>query len=730
MTHAAPGARAPADRREAVHGGVRVTAAAAAGFYGCLYGLDRPVMALYALFGAVAMGLLARIPGSGRQRAAVLLVTLPLGWVLVSAGTLLAVHTWSAVAGMAVVGFCLAFAAVAGPRAAGAAPGLQLLYILPSFPPYEPGTLWERLVGYTLGALLLTASERFLLPVPPPGATYRGLLADAAALAGTAAEQLSAVPPAGPQRGTTPDELAAAGERLRPSQVPPAERPASAARTDRALSHAAGAVRALLGQLAAMIRAAPPGAGRRPDPACAALLTAVADACARTASAARHPSAPSPYGAHSGDPPELRTAVERFQQARADSGAADGGRPPAEVLRRRTAVLAAAQTTRILAAAVDVARGGRRPRPLFPDSDLFSYADAGALALWRSRVQGHLTRSSVQFQNAVRITLGLCAARLVAGAFDIEHGFWVLLAVLTLGRSTAVETWSTVRSALLGTFAGALAAAVLIIGAGPSRPVYAALLAPVMLTAFAAGALFGPAWGQALFTLVVSVAFAQLAPVTWQLAETRLLDVVTGSVIGLACSLLAWPAGARRETVRSMGRLLHTTALLLEETTAEVLRPPADAEGPPPSTLAARHALRLAEASFAQYQSEPRSTAREGPHPDFHAVDVTARQILLGAHWLPYDICSRDGGPGPRSRTWARQTAAALAGTCTRLGDRLLADRPPKTPPPEPAEPAGPPDPDDPALPVLLDLDVWFTGVRSALAPALAAADRPYETRT
>ncbi|MCZ0984854.1 hypothetical protein O1M54_02460 [Streptomyces diastatochromogenes] len=35
---------------------------------------------------------------------------------------------------MFVVGFALAFSAIGGPRPAGAAPGLQLLYILPSFP--------------------------------------------------------------------------------------------------------------------------------------------------------------------------------------------------------------------------------------------------------------------------------------------------------------------------------------------------------------------------------------------------------------------------------------------------------------------------------------------------------------------------------------------------------------------------------------------------------------------
>ena len=47
----------------------RVTLVACLGFYLCEYVFDRPAMAPYALFGAVALGALSTIPGSPRQRA-------------------------------------------------------------------------------------------------------------------------------------------------------------------------------------------------------------------------------------------------------------------------------------------------------------------------------------------------------------------------------------------------------------------------------------------------------------------------------------------------------------------------------------------------------------------------------------------------------------------------------------------------------------------------------------
>ena len=78
-----------------------------------------------------------------RVRAAagrVMLRALPVGLVLVALGTMLAVHTWAAVVGMLAVGFVLAFAAVAGPRPAGAAPGLQLFYILACLPALRAGS--------------------------------------------------------------------------------------------------------------------------------------------------------------------------------------------------------------------------------------------------------------------------------------------------------------------------------------------------------------------------------------------------------------------------------------------------------------------------------------------------------------------------------------------------------------------------------------------------------------
>lgn len=702
-----------AERTEILHRSLRVSLAASAGFYPFLYWLHEPVLALYALFAPIALGLLSSIPGSGRQRAVVMLKALPVGLVLVALGTVLAVQTWAAVLGMLVVGFLLAFAAVAGPRPAGAAPGLQLFYILACFPPYEPQTLWLRLAGLVFGVVVLALCELFLLP-QAPGPTYRTALAEAVATAGgTLAGRIH----------LSPGDLRAAGARLRLSRFPPAERPAGPGRAARGLSQAGSGARRLLEQLAhltetgelrLLVRGNGPGPGaggaEDADTPSRSLLPQVASLCDETGAALR-------AGRPIPGPERMDEVIDAFQQTRvlqATRNPADV--PPVPVLRRQAAVLAVAESARILEISVRVGLDGRRSRPIEP-RELFWYAQAPAPQLWIRRFTGNMTLRSVQFQNAVRIALALAAARLVAGSLDLTHGFWVLLAVLTLSRTTVGQTWAAIRIAVAGNLVGAVAAGALLIGLGQHTEAYAALLAPGMLLAFALGPLLGIAWAQGLFTLVVAIAFAQIAPANWQLAEARIVDVVTGSAIGLLCAMLAWPAGARREVRRTMAELLHACNPLIRGTVAALTAvPPGSAPLPP--TQPALHRLRLAEAAYDQFRSEPAGS--RPAHADWHAVLIAAGQVLLGAHWLPrFDMPATALPPDAADR--ARAGAHAVADSTVRLACLCTGDQPPPevTTRSSPASPVGPP------LPALVDLDVWLRSLDAQFARIEAGLPDP-----
>ncbi|MFF8729255.1 FUSC family protein [Streptomyces sp. NPDC015171] len=628
-------ARLPAAYAASGRRALRVTLVAAAGFYPFRYGFDRPVAATYALFAVVALGGLARIPGTGRQRAAVMARLLPLCWVLVVVGTYLSVRTWSAVLGMLVVGFALAFAGVGGPRPAGAAPGLQLLYILPSFPPYDPGALGDRLIGTTTGLVLLAAAEALLFHESGPPA-YRERSARAAVIAERCAARLAT-----PPHALTGDDIRAAqeaGQALRSRNVPEAERPAGPGVRERALSHTGLATRTLLERL---VRATCVPRGDT-GPGVSAVLHAVAGLAAATATCLR-----------AGTPPmaqqqELIAAHARLSALSAGAppappsgGLPDGAAPqppgfPPPVLRCHAAVLEIADAALAMGAAADLAARGRHASTGVPAGP-FWYATSRAPVLWWRRLCGHAGRRSVFFQNAVRMALALTAVRFVAGVDTLPHGFWAMLATLTLTRTTLGETWSTIRLALGGTLAGALVSTAILILAGGDTAVYAVLLPVWMLLAFTVGPVKGVGWAQGLFTVLVALVFAQLAQPTWRLAEVRVLDVLVGSAVGAVFGLLAWPRGAHDELRRTAAELLRRAAEIVVATSASVAAGTrAAVPSGVPGHRSLQHAVVLAESAYAQMQSEPTpfggwARGRELPTVDWQATLIAGHHTLWGS---------------------------------------------------------------------------------------------------
>ncbi|MGY6026584.1 FUSC family protein [Streptomyces spinosirectus] len=675
---------------------VRVTVASLVGFYPAAHVLDRPVLAVYALFAPIAFGVMSPLPGSGRQRVGALLRAVPAATALVVLGTVLAVSPWSAAAGVLLVGVVLTFCATCDPRLAGVVPGLQLFYILSCFPPYAPGTLPERLSGLAAGMALLMVCES-LFPEPPQP-SYDSRIAHALDLAAQAARRLAR--PRQAAEGGLAERLRATGRDLRLSQQPLGSRPTGADRADRAMAQAGSATRRLLDQLAALAELPAVSA----DLASQTLLRDIAATCVDTAEIVR-----GQRPASGPEPMEEMTA--QFLATRGNVAVARGHGLHA-LLRRQSTVLTVAVSAVTVRTAVALAKGVDRSVPGLPHEQ-FWYGRRSTARLWLIRMSGNFTPRSVVFQNAFRTALALALARLVAGYLDLSHGFWVLLSVLTLGRTTAGATWSAVRSAAVGTLVGASTAGLLLVGAGDTLQVYEYLLAPVMLVAFSVGPVGGPAWAQGLFTLVVSMAFAQIAPVTWQLAEARIVDVLTGSAIGLACGLLAWPSGAHAEIRRSMSALFLAAAPLVRATADAVTdtAPPHDTAAPAlQSTL---HRLRIAHGAYAQYRAEPaRRTPENGP--DWLAALNYGSRTLVGAYWLPTSRSTANFPP--IAVRWACEAADDIA-TASRQAAGFPAAgvrvRPTALPSHIAAQVA--PEP----LSLLVDLEVWLRALATDLETAL-----------
>ncbi|MCM4084099.1 FUSC family protein [Paractinoplanes hotanensis] len=676
---------------------VRVTLVACLGFYLCRYVIGSADAAPYALFGAIALGALSQIPGSPRQRARTLVAVLPVVWGLISLGTLLSVSNWAAAAGMFVLGFAVSFVGVGGPRLVGLAAGMQLLYILPCFPPYDPGALPERLAGVTLAVALLATAELFVWPDPAP-IPYRRRLADAvsalAACLEALADDWSGDTTGRDRLAALVPEAADAADALRPSRLPPIERPASAGRHDRALSAAAGTSRLLLGRVVDLYFSADREAITRS--AAIKLLSATAG-CVGATGAWLRGDGPLP------DTNLVAAAVTDFRAARMNTD--PNGLPP-ERLRLGALALSLGEWTKSLVVAVRIAAGEPPghpdPTPEAARPGQFWYAYRRTPALYWHRLRENLTPRSVAFQGALRLAVALAVARLIAGELDLSHGFWVLLTILTVLRASAAETRSTLRPALVGTVAGSVVAALILLP-GLDPLVFAVALPFVMIAGFAAGPLLGLGWSQALFTLVITLVFAQVTPVDWRLAEQRVADVLIGAAIGVLIGLFAWPRGGAGELHRATGTFLASASEVVRETIAVM----ADGATPGNALPKARFAGQLAEASFALYQSERHSPARL----DWQATLVAGHHAVRGAEALVRSCPA--GGLLP----FVNQLTALADDVAACYDDaagRLLRNETPGRPPDRPAPPRWPDDLGQ-DLYIVADLRAWLDGLREDL---------------
>jgi uncharacterized membrane protein YccC len=669
---------APAPRRDALRRAARVTAAACTGFYLCRYVAGDVTIATYAVFTAIALGALSDVQGTPNQRTRVLLTAVACGLGLVTIGTLTAATTWTAAAGMLVVGFFVAYAGVGGPRVAGVANGLQLFYVLPCFPPYAPDTLDERLAGVVVGGLLLAAADRWLWPPaspPPPGARLAAAAEGLAEYAGTLAEALRA-----PADATRVRERSARGSaaeaiaRLRMTEIPVAQRPLGPGVRDRSLLVAGTATRTAAARLTGLGRLLV-GPGAPAHPFLADLVAATAEAFAAVGTAAH---AGGRRAAHAGPGPDESTSagagllatgsvdaalaayVDRRVRAREAVG-------PADALRAGLAAVAAAEEARIAVLAVRGVVGAPPPDPAATPPTLW-FLHAGPFELWWRRLQSHLTPRSVYLQNAVRLALGLAAARVVAGSFDLSHGFWVLLATLSLMRTSAAAGRAVLVSAFAGTVAGAVVGGGILAVVGDRTDVYAWALPLTMVLAFAAGPVLGVAAAQGGFTVVVALLFAQVAPATWQLAEVRLLDVVVGGLVGAVIGAAVWPRGGGGELRRVTAATLRAAAAEVESTVGHL----AGDRATPPSDL---HRLSvLVDHTYAQYRTEPASGR---PEPDWLTVlAIVHRLDRYSAELRDQHAGTTAAPPRPEVAAALRAAACDVAGAYRAAADAVRSGSP------------------------------------------------------
>jgi len=533
--------------------------------------IGNPQVALFAVFGSLAMLLLVDFGGPIAERLqaeAALAVT---GGVFVCLATLASRTAWLAAVAMAVAGFGVIFAGVVSSVLAGATTALLLAFILPVSLAAPASAVPGRLAGWAMAGGAALVATALLWPAPARdrlrGAAAAACRALAARLRAGVAYLLSGMDE---QFALDRDHAAAQSDQavgaLRGDFLAMPYRPtglSTPARTTVRLVDELNWLNSIVIQ-PGLHRGGVHRAALRVKEAAAAVLDRAADL----------------LDARGGSSDELDAAVAELAAARAEmqegvmtdlpvlslrpandravagppvdpeppaSGPAAGGEPGSEFITSldpafraeelSCAVSLIARNTGLTAAAERRSWQerwlGRQPAGV-----------PGTLSAARERITSYLEPHSVWLHNSLRGAAGLGLAVLVARLTGVQHSFWVVLGALSVLRSNALNTGQDAVRAILGTVAGFIVGAALLVGIGTNTTVLWFLLPLAVFLAGVAPAVISFTGGQAAFTLTVVILFNIIQPTGWRLGLVRIEDVAIGVGVSLVAGVLFWPRGA------------------------------------------------------------------------------------------------------------------------------------------------------------------------------------------
>jgi uncharacterized membrane protein YccC len=540
----------------ALHRAIRAAVVIPAVFAFTFEVIDNPQLATFAAFGGFALLLFVDFPGSWTARLTSYVMLALSGVVLISLGTLASHNSWLAVAATAMVAFAVLFVGTLSVSIAAGARAALLMFILPVSLPGTASDIGPRLGGWAIAVAVSIPAVMLVWPPREHNNLRRyaadtcqaiaevittraaGHTEDADALCDRVSESLGALRrtfrgtafrPVGLTTGSRAlvrlvDELEWLGAVVRSLSTenmdawPPLARDAVFAAGDVLRASAAvlyAAARSVLVD----------------DHGLTEALHQLSDARHRVAAETRALLNPSSTAA-------VEIPYQGHELSYAGSLVGDTVRWAAESDARP---------------AIDRVLG--RP-PAHPSASPLS----PAVEIATSQIERH----SVWLQNSIRGAVGLGVAIGIAEWTGAQHSFWVVLGTLSVLRSNALSTGSTVVRALAGTLVGFVIGALLVFAIGTSTPIlWAVLPFALLLAAFAPEAISFAA-GQAGFTIVLLILFNIIAPVGWKVGLVRIEDIALGCAVSLVVGVLLWPRGAAAAIGSALSQAYRVGATYLD----------------------------------------------------------------------------------------------------------------------------------------------------------------------
>ena len=517
--------------------------------------IGNPQLATFAAFGSFAMLLLVDFGGPMAERLQAQAALAVTGGVFVCVATLASQTAWLAAVAMAVVGFGVIFAGAVSSVLAGATTALLLAFILPVSLAAPVSAVPDRLASWGMAGGVALAATAFLWPAPARdrlrGAAAAACRALAARLRAGVAYLLSGMDEQfALDRDHAVVQADQAVEALHSAFLATPYRPTglgTPARTTVRLVDELIWLNSIVIQ-PGLHRNGVNRAALRVKEAAAAVLGRAADLLgSRGGSSEELDAALTELAAARAKLQEGVTADLPVRSLRPPSDPAAGGEPVSEFITSLDPAFRAEELSyavSLIARNVELTAAaerrswrerwlGRQPEGV-----------PGTLSAARERITSYLEPHSVWLHNSLRGAAGLGLAVLAARLTGVQHSFWVVLGALSVLRSNALNTGQDAVRAMLGTVAGFIVGAALLVGIGTNTTLLWFLLPLAVFLAGVAPAVISFAGGQAAFTLTLVILFNIIQPTGWRVGLVRIEDIAIGVGVSLVVGVLFWPRGA------------------------------------------------------------------------------------------------------------------------------------------------------------------------------------------
>lgn len=512
-----------------------------------LYVLDDQVGTLFAAFGTVGLLVTADYAGSALRRLVSYSLTGLVGAALLVIGWAASQAIVSAVVVTAVIAFCLSFVGLLRGMLAVGIPAVLLIFVVAVTVGGPAADLPGYLLAWGVAVVVSTITALVILPHDVRNDIREALSGALAAAADVGGAAWLDRPGDGLESRAV--ALGRAIDRVNETYDGKPFRPTGASRRDRALTLLVGSVNNARLLLADAIRAVPqpdsaPGVpGRRAM--ASALDAALRDLSAAMADPARAPSAAALDTARL----EHQRSTEAWVLKQASSGADP------------ESIACVVQDDHVLRMACVLGQQmvalGREVNGA-PDEDLAAEPPVPQRP-WSAVIRAHLSLHSPWLRIALRSALGLATAILVVQLTGVQHGFWVLLGVLSVLRYDMAGTRSFAVLAVVGTVVGvAIGTAVVLLVGQHAVILWFLLPVAVFLAAWAPVAFSYPV-GQAAFSLFILLVLGVTQwPPELRSGLVRVEDIMIGAAVALLVGILLWPRGAIAALHREVAEALRS----------------------------------------------------------------------------------------------------------------------------------------------------------------------------